>query len=623
MGTKKRERKRSSKSKRGCLPRPPNHIWLDEEKYEILAWLDYCILHSLDFDKSVVDHLARVTGTTFSLRQIKGKAEREWNSRGPEVKANAPRPVVADLYKLGSATLVLYREDERQAVSRALKRIRPPTEQRVLRSAYSLPPSSRSSPTLIPEENQAQETPALEIHDAASGLPSQVEISVVYSDAVSQTTAAPVTGQDPQTEALEAELAVKTRELEKLQTKNAEQSDYIFTLQNRLSATEREYEAIRDSQRAAFRDRYDVKMQAGIRHEHALFKGKILEMRSQQQSLRASETDSLKPSVKRLREEFDLIGSLLRDACSCIDLETSKLPDAADSSGRSHISTAGSWALRLAGSSVEELVASNSARGGFDDEVLRALAAVALCELVFEATSFPGFVSRESPMLDQYRKTILTRDGPGILYQTDLLAHKSLISESHFRTVVQDAALQLADQFCAILGHSSSEDTQPVGQAGQLSEDEEVPSKNLPSVIDSEVLAQAFEPALQLKAQLLLSRAKYKLVFHRPGVLFDPDTMVRDGDTPNQVLRRPGGGRAAPPRRSCMEVEILVRLCLFPALYYRLDGGSEGEEETELQVEAGFDRYVLDRGNFVRDEDSHGTRGYALVVKAVVLTTSS
>jgi len=264
----------------------------------------------------------------------------------------------------------------------------------------SSPLSSAPSESANTQDSDSAQSLSVAVK-AEAGPPSQVLLapSAQYADAASQTT--------PLADPIERALVKKTAELETTRGKIMEQQDYISTLKTRLSSAKKEREVIRQSTRAAAHHRDDLVMQRNIRVENSVLKEQIENMRRQRQSVASIEADSLGPSDKTIREEFELINVGVKDACSSVD---AGIPNPADAVAgvEGTGSVVESWARRLARCSLGQLVTSALDSGTSDFDIIRSVTAVGLCSLVFES-QFPNFTARESPLLDQYRKHVLIR----------------------------------------------------------------------------------------------------------------------------------------------------------------------------------------------------------------------
>lgn len=226
------------------------------------------------------------------------------------------------------------------------------------------------------------------------------------------------TDDETQIEALKRDLTDKTKELEARQRENLEQKNYIFTLSNRLTTAQMECDEIRHCKRAAAAHKDDLTMQQVLRHENYLIKCKLEEIRTQQQGFEKAETDSLGPSCENIREEFSFIKIDITDACSSVDADT---PVSADIWNIGENDEAiESCAQRISRCSFNQLASSALENGVSELQLLRSIAAVGICDLVFESP-FPHFIATESPLLDQYRKQILTKGNYQDTYHLSIL----------------------------------------------------------------------------------------------------------------------------------------------------------------------------------------------------------
>ncbi|KAL2131320.1 hypothetical protein VTI74DRAFT_5259 [Chaetomium olivicolor] len=410
--------------------------------------------------------------------------------------------------------------------------------------------------------------------------------------------------------ALEQKLAAKDEELQKILRENMEQKHYIFTLSNRLSAAEFECGKIRGSANKAAEYSDDVLMQRDLRYENSLLKGQLEQMTSQRQVIAQVETNSLKPSDRSIWQEFELIATDLKDACSSVEIT---LPT---SSISTHDET-DSWAQKVARCNFNQLLSSAMDTDVSEFHILRALAAAGIGDLVFESR-FPDFLARESPILDQYRNHILAKAGPQTLYQFDILACKSVMSEAYYKShILQTTAKMLSSKFSRALAHliSPNDQTMVGAELDGLFPAEDQSSHTEDPV--AKVFADAFVRALKLKQSLVLSRSKYKLVFFSPGDMFDSDTMIRDGEGYRAFAPARALGKNLRDWRRQRQVEenLRIKLCLFPALYSR----PEGDLTRDYGVGVSVRNCLVDCDNFVTDGTDIRKGALSLVVKGVVL----
>lgn len=135
---------------------PRKRIWERGDGIELLAYLDYCLEHGIDFESTKISHLKAVTGKDFSEEQVSGKLRREWKGYGRQ----GPN-TVQDLLSEGSPFLVGYIDIDREDIREAISRIEPPASRYRLRSASSALLSRRRTP---PKPRQPSETPTLSTH---------------------------------------------------------------------------------------------------------------------------------------------------------------------------------------------------------------------------------------------------------------------------------------------------------------------------------------------------------------------------------------------------------------------------------------------------------------------------
>lgn len=135
-------------------------------------------------------------------------------------------------------------------------------------------------------------------------------------------------------------------------------------------------------------------------------------------------------------------------------------------------------------------------------------------------------------------------------------------------------------------------------------------------ILSGEIFVPAFELALKLKSKLLLSKTRYKLVFYKPGDLFDPESMTRDGDgVTEEVMSKYSRGIPGLLKRGTAENQSEIRLCIFPALYSGLEDGGENNLDAETDS---IDRCIVNSSQLMEDGSSVGLQEFDLVVKAVV-----
>ncbi|KAG7284731.1 hypothetical protein NEMBOFW57_009341 [Staphylotrichum longicolle] len=281
-------------------------------------------------------------------------------------------------------------------------------------------------------------------------------------------------------------------------------------------------------------------MQRDLRYENSVLKGQLENITSQRRIIAQLETKSLRPTDRTIWQEFQLIATELKDACSSVEITIP--PASADNNGDHQESKeTNAWAQRLAGCSFNRLLSLAISTDISDFHLATALAGAAISDLVF-TSKFPDFLARETPLLDHYRHHILTRTGPQTLTNLDTLASHSVTTSPYFQSHFLPAtANRLSTQFSHSLSHLLSANDETVlgtdlGMEVDMDTDTDtdavyppLTSANTADDPVARVFRDPFTRALQLKTSLVLARNKYRLVFFRPGVVFDAGTMVRDG----------------------------------------------------------------------------------------------
>lgn len=224
-----------------------------------------------------------------------------------------------------------------------------------------------------------------------------------YVDAASQCSPW-VTSKETRAKDLERKLAEKSTQFENAQR---EHTRYVFTLSNRLSAAERECDEVRHSARSAAAHMNDFVMQRNLRQENYSLKDQLAKVQKQQRNFALAQTNSLGPTQTVIQDEFDQIKAELANACSSLDIATLTAASFHEMQVHDDDDVVESWTSRLADCNFSQLVASAMGNKLSEFDVIRALAAVGICDMAFES-DFPSLIASESPLLDQYRSHILT-----------------------------------------------------------------------------------------------------------------------------------------------------------------------------------------------------------------------
>ena len=193
--------------------------------------------------------------------------------------------------------------------------------------------------------------------------------------------------------------------------------------------------------------------------------------------------------------------------------------------------------------------------------------------------------------------TNLNLDGLNLLRSLDLAAYQSLLERDFFssHTVLNQAkelTIKLFHLLAPFLPRS------PVGRRGSstdaISNSVGYTEKQSLFFIHCE---EWFKAALKLKANLVLSTARFELVAYQPGTLFDPQTMKTDS-----------------PRNKSRSK---VKLCLFPALFvYPKDQFTSLEDTTSLAFQVS--KAIVQTSNFVRTDGGWRDK-YKPITKAEVI----
>jgi len=145
-------------------------LWAYDDVIQLLAFLDFCLAHRLDFESLVESHLGKVTGKAFSKTKIYAKLTREWTNYGHDEST-----AVDDLLREGSSVLAAYTVEEHENIQEVASHIEPPQGARYRLRDASSALTSRSR--TLSKPRQLSETSSLSIHATPefAGLESQAE----------------------------------------------------------------------------------------------------------------------------------------------------------------------------------------------------------------------------------------------------------------------------------------------------------------------------------------------------------------------------------------------------------------------------------------------------------------
>lgn len=162
---------------------PPKRVWDPEDVIELLAWVDYCQLHSINFYGTVVNHLKAKTHKSLSRQQINTKLRSEWAQWGRYGNHPVKGRTFRELLTEGSSCLVRYSERDHQNIRGAVDRLGPPPASRYRLRSTSSVLQSRSH--TLSHTRQTSETSTLTV----LGTPELEDIFTRQSSEVSTLTA--------------------------------------------------------------------------------------------------------------------------------------------------------------------------------------------------------------------------------------------------------------------------------------------------------------------------------------------------------------------------------------------------------------------------------------------------
>ncbi|KAK7952892.1 hypothetical protein PG988_013586 [Apiospora saccharicola] len=531
----------------------------------LLAWLDYCIQHGVDFNSTVVDHLQAYANKDVQLTQVDGKLRTLWGNWGHIEKFDDFK------YQQGSSVLGLT-PIEHEAVEKFRKGLPPPPARPD--AMYQLEGITSGLPTrsqTLSEQRQASDDSSLsglssisdpdERSDAAAritrpGFSEQFARSKVSSTllriAPGQPVAKSIASRETQTTpirhgvtdgvtntALEKDFIVGEHMIKQMRSE-------VVTLAGRLHEARQERDELLHCTRAAEGAADKTGMLVSLQHENIVLRKQLLAFQEGRENAALCRTGNLGPSVHEIGAELSVVESSIADACASLhwdgwllDRPKGAQPGMADR-------MISQWAHTLSGSPFGSFMAScGDASGVSMVDALRALVAVALWALVWQQP-LEEIVNADSPILDYYKKQLLARDGPVALHQIELLAYKSLTSQSHFDVYLVDGRSRtLSEYICHVLDPLFRRDPKPQAIGGSeatvMSTDEKPPG----------LLEDAVQRALRLAAKLYLTDRWCLWQFARPGCRLDAQTMKV----------------AAQAAVHSSTEEPVVKLCVFPALY--------------------------------------------------------
>lgn len=363
----------------------------------------------------------------------------------------------------------------------------------------------------------------------------------------------------------------------------------VFSLRNRLSEVERELEELQNCMQATSGTEFVLKQQvyhlrARLESTHLLscqvdaYNTECLGLSSSDTS---KEYDNL---LSNISENYSFIRQPNADMNSDMDADE-VIPE--PSGDFCH--AAESWSIKASSRRLHQLLSYCRENEIPGDKLFPALVAAGISELVFEQV-FPDILALDSPLLNEYRKHILTKgtkdhfppsrsrsnmnlDGLSALRQLDLMALKSLTAYEHFTSdMITSEAKKLSETilsalrcFLPVESHFVSEE-QPESEHDRLS---------------VAALTNTLSRVLLFKVQLVLSGKRLKFFFFKPGEPFD-ETMMKQDDWHFRVSTNDHQGSK---RHGGTSTNYgLVKLCLLPALYAS-PGEGHGQRFEDLVLE--------------------------------------
>ncbi|KAI1373889.1 hypothetical protein F4677DRAFT_427552, partial [Hypoxylon crocopeplum] len=593
-------------------------LWDTADWIQLLAYLDFSITYDIDFERTVVKHLTGATGKFFDIHQVERKLKDKWTRTGAHGSTSW-----RDLFDQGSSCLEYLTNEEKQLISEAAGRLPQPPPRRLLRSvtistkARSKTLSSFERGSTSSRLSTLTRTPGVtSTSDKSTPLPRnqvttnrQTKIEPIEPDAPCLLYSANcprtvesdfhVVPDDKPRHAVELDHQAKIRENE------------ILSLRIRLDALSKEHEELKNCVHTEEASMHDGELNSKLQYENNLLKRRLGLLRG----LPRHDNEAVRATVSlthaEIRQKLDILESRIADAASTFQWSFTF-------GGVEHSSESSIYLehlLERAGCLSRDQI--SSVQG---PEVIRSLAAASMCVSAFDST-FPDLEKHDSPLLDKYRSHIMARDGFEGLQTIDLLARRSLMSESLFQSEsIAAKAQQFAIKFSEALAPFHASDLESMEEEmmdENLESDQmECDSSGIhsPSINPvAKAFSETFELALRLKIDLLGASNRYYARFIREGETFDSRTMNPDG------LNDDGNNRRARGRKSYAN-EILkqatgreVKICLFPAIY-----SCQQQDDENMLSDPQIPDYLARSNIFIAEGDITSV-GSQVVSKAVVM----
>lgn len=191
--------------------------------------------------------------------------------------------------------------------------------------------------------------------------------------------------------------------LRNAETELERQRGYIFTLATRLSESQREVHRLQSDRRAEI---LAQNSEAILQEEISICRRKYEDLYHQIQHFKALEADKLAFSESTLSKDFKLL-YYDTNSTSGVVCDMS-LSDSLPEQQLNFPQFADVWARNISGGDLSSLLSYSQEENIPKHKLLAALITAGMFEFVFEPV-FPSVLAVESPLLDQYRKQILTQ----------------------------------------------------------------------------------------------------------------------------------------------------------------------------------------------------------------------
>ncbi|XMA20357.1 hypothetical protein WAI453_013148 [Rhynchosporium graminicola] len=522
-------------------------IWFDKHNVAFLAWLDYTLEKGIEFDATIVDHLVRATGNTFSSSQVKDRMGRF--VREERKNTNGRHASVSTLREKGSRCLHSLNEEHRKEVQ-------------LLAQQYAVEYGSGESIPDMPEKMLATQADRGQNTTMTMKRVDAVNFDVEHedSDSVQAKPRTPARGKASHGSLDRTTMmgATSTTRISNLNTSTVSTfSANLMSLQAKVcrsnaendstrSQWHQEVEKLEIKNKRLKKNEIDLRAQithlkiaqqdrqnAGMNPLEGLLFSKdeeIWHLKQQNHEMRSlagfSQLAPDQPAVHLTDEIPNALQSIQSELYSILHGHDLAIPLLQPSFVQKDADLA--LLLQTLCSEDSELPIQHllTTYLRFDGIVLvRSLAVAALQQWVF-ATDFPNFCRTEEPqILTSYRKAVFVYDGWDCLRKLELAAYTALLEDDTFTEgVVPRKAEQLASRLSKALAplfaRSADDEAnasfETWGQPTNVCEDRRFRFKGL------------FEAALKLKAITTVTDNKYEFEVQPLGCLIAHDAEGND-----------------------------------------------------------------------------------------------